>query len=365
MPVSLTSDDLRLLDAAQRALLSPLDHAAADAWADAVFEPLLPLLRPDNIVFLVGDAGGRPLARSVRVTVREVETCVTRYGQTDLTRRWFSQLGCRSAVSSDLWQAEADGRALYLRSETFNEFYRPLGTFAAGMLAVDVDRGPFGRALLHLSAGRWDHPLDSDRARALLGLLWPALDASVHTLERLGAHRAALLDALDATPALLVDADGQCVHHTAALTARLAADPERARVTEAARRLAASSQRAVARRPAASVVTSAGRYLLRTTHFGAAGAHAWGRPLVAVLVEREAHAAPSVEAVRARFGLTAQQARVALLLAERRTNAEVAAALSISLATARRHTEAVLGTLGVGSRLQVGSALAGAAPPRA
>jgi DNA-binding CsgD family transcriptional regulator len=46
---------------------------------------------------------------------------------------------------------------------------------------------------------------------------------------------------------------------------------------------------------------------------------------------------------------------VALLLAERRSNTEIAGALGISPHTAKRHTERVLGKLGVSTRRAVGT----------
>ena len=58
------------------------------------------------------------------------------------------------------------------------------------------------------------------------------------------------------------------------------------------------------------------------------------------------------------FRLTPTQIRVALLLADRRTNLEIAAALSIAPNTARRHTEAVFVRLGVNRRLEVMGRLA-------
>ena len=53
------------------------------------------------------------------------------------------------------------------------------------------------------------------------------------------------------------------------------------------------------------------------------------------------------------FSLTAREARVAGLLAERRSNREIADALGISAHTARHHTERVLSKLGVHSRAGV------------
>jgi DNA-binding CsgD family transcriptional regulator len=61
--------------------------------------------------------------------------------------------------------------------------------------------------------------------------------------------------------------------------------------------------------------------------------------------------------LRERYRLTEKEARVALLLVQRRSNAEIAAELDISPHTARRHTENVMLKLNVSSRFSVESAL--------
>ncbi len=67
------------------------------------------------------------------------------------------------------------------------------------------------------------------------------------------------------------------------------------------------------------------------------------------------------EAVRLRHGLTKREAEVALLLAEGRSNADVAAQLFVSPHTARHHVENVLGKLGLTSRAAVAARLLGRA----
>ena len=67
--------------------------------------------------------------------------------------------------------------------------------------------------------------------------------------------------------------------------------------------------------------------------------------------------------VRDHFGLTAREARVAFLLARRRSNSEIARALHISPYTARRHTENVLHKMNVSSRFAVRKALRTAMSP--
>lgn len=64
----------------------------------------------------------------------------------------------------------------------------------------------------------------------------------------------------------------------------------------------------------------------------------------------EAHV---LQTLRQKYRLSPTQARVATLLADRLTNAEIASALCVKPSTARRHTEAVLLRLNVSSRFQV------------
>jgi DNA-binding CsgD family transcriptional regulator len=66
---------------------------------------------------------------------------------------------------------------------------------------------------------------------------------------------------------------------------------------------------------------------------------------------------PVGEDLRRRFRLTDREAEVALLLAQRHTSKEIACVLGVSWHTARRHTERVLGKLGVNSRRQVLAAI--------
>jgi DNA-binding CsgD family transcriptional regulator len=70
-------------------------------------------------------------------------------------------------------------------------------------------------------------------------------------------------------------------------------------------------------------------------------------------IENMTERVPSEKELMQAFGLTKQQARVASLLTQRRTNKEVAQELVISPHTARRHTEQVLAKLDVSSRFEV------------
>lgn len=69
------------------------------------------------------------------------------------------------------------------------------------------------------------------------------------------------------------------------------------------------------------------------------------------------------EALKRRFRLTRSEARVALLLASRCSNQEIAELLGVTAHTARRHTEKVLLKLGIHSRMCVRSVIAGVGRP--
>lgn len=82
-----------------------------------------------------------------------------------------------------------------------------------------------------------------------------------------------------------------------------------------------------------------------------------GEPVPVATVEPVHGHGVSHDDLRGRYRLTEKEARVALLLAERRSNSEIAAALDISPHTARRHTENVMLKLNVTSRFSVESRL--------
>jgi len=87
-----------------------------------------------------------------------------------------------------------------------------------------------------------------------------------------------------------------------------------------------------------------------------------GAVAVLVVVER-ARGLPSGDRLARRFGLSPREAQVAILLAERKSNLEIARALGISPHTSKRHTERVLGKLGVSSRRAVGAVVHGGEEP--
>lgn len=160
-------------------------------------------------------------------------------------------------------------------------------------------------------------------------------------------------------PALWFDFEGQIVHVTSAARLLLAADPDRERLGYEARDLALMMVARIERSgwaelesPVRMVRTEAGPYWLC-----GAVSHTVSRSQETVIVELIPPAGERMTKAELQqsYGLTRREVDVAYLLAERKTNAEIAEELYISPHTARHHTERVLEKMGISSREAVAS----------
>ena len=97
--------------------------------------------------------------------------------------------------------------------------------------------------------------------------------------------------------------------------------------------------------------------------FERCGARVWAAQTAAEL--RATGAAPDQEPPGALTGLTPQQLRIALYVAEGSTNREVARRLSVSVRTVDHHLRNVFATLGVRSRVELSRLVERAAEPPA
>jgi DNA-binding CsgD family transcriptional regulator len=263
--------------------------------------------------------------------------------------------------------------AEFYGSAYYNEWMKSIRAFDAIGLTVlpDPRRRPayetVAQLLLHHERERGAR--FGPRGRAILDLLLPAFRAGVDAQRRLHALRSDLGRLLDATGQALVvcGANGGVAHQTPAFTALLVAEPAGATALRAGVAAVCRALGDPEAGPAARVVSGAGTaYALSGTHV--TGALAAGQPggrAVLVTVARGGPPVlPSPERLRERFRLTPTQARVALLLGEGRADKDVAAALGISVHTARRHAEAVLAKLAVHRRGQIAGALHAVLPPQ-
>ena len=105
---------------------------------------------------------------------------------------------------------------------------------------------------------------------------------------------------------------------------------------------------------AMEVRTELARYAVRASHAGTPDGT--GR-LILVAIERKTPLPLGDEALRAAYGLTPAEIRVARRLGRGCSNGQIADDLVISPHTARRHTERVFLKMRVGSRAEVGAKL--------
>jgi DNA-binding CsgD family transcriptional regulator len=388
MSAPLALGELAALERTLHTLLAPRDHADPVSWSAAVCDAARRLVGESlhASVYLAGT--DRPVMMHTTLDPAVPGAYFAHHWRSDtpmleLVRR-------RLPVAHSLMICPEHE---YYASALYHDYIRPnridlsvgIGAYdACGVgprLMLTYERRPTRPAL--------------DRATALLGAIVPAFAVGAE------AWRPALAVGGDGVPGgaslpgatLVCDLAGRVLHETPGLAAALRGAPHAALVRDAARALAAAASLLLRRSttPGAAltaldaarrtVPTVAGPYTLRCTL--AADALASGQPALLVDVEPPAgrharadtraaaplpdvvpatgaaHARADDAALRARFGLTAQELHVARLMAGRRTDAEIGTALGISPHTARTHAERVRRKLGVSRRAEVAGALAG------
>lgn len=382
MTLVLNSAQQEHFAAAARALLSPLDLASIDRWRADVLQHLAALVEADFAGFLLPVPGSAPytLWNLPDEFGREF---IEREGGLEGAAATAQQLGSR------VWSTRLLGAAAglpmpegWFGSEQYRRFYGRFGIQdGLGFVALTADPGGTARApeagrsasacaLLTCLREVYGTEAFGERGLALLRMLLPALEAGVTTRARLAGAAATVEAALHAsrTGALIVSADGRRLYTNSALVELLAKDPERARIRAELDRAVAELRSLLHSRPAdrgvpslagasAEVRTARAVYRVWTTLLGE---HLAGPgPAVLVQVERLTPEQPSLPALRERWGLTRQEARVARLLARGRTNRQIAATLGIRETTARHYTEAVFQKLGVHSRAEAAARILG------
>jgi len=255
-------------------------------------------------------------------------------------------------------------------SATYNEWYRKHRLTDAVGLLVRGDPHYVPGLYAHLEAPVVANVLltgsmrsrgeGAEAARTLLALLHPALAAAVRTWQLVDASATRVAAALDAVnaPLWLFGADGGCLHESAEAGQLAASAPDGEVLRAAADQLARAMLRG---RRAGLPVATACRVPVGGAHLRLSGSYlpGWegGGPAVLVRAEGGAPRMPGGEELRARFGLTPQEARVALLRARGEGTAGVAERLGVSVHTARRHTERAMEKLGVRRASEIGPRL--------
>lgn len=360
---SVSGADLRRIEPLQRALLSPLDYESIDHWRRAVNQAAVTAFGSDAAMFQL-DVDGVALQFSDEFEPEDLATYSDEIMAT-LSRnlRLYQRMREIGAGNrSMLWAADLEW--LY-GSEYFNELVVPMRAFDPLWVSASAGASRYPATLHTYHDRRTSHHFFDAGDVELMRAVRPALEAGVRTVMRLQAGRASLTAVLDGKGdgVLVYDLQGRVVYRNPAVGRLVRTVRGEASIVDAggdmARGLAAReiSDQIQARNADRGVSTRGGTYRLNAVLLGE-GVFTPG-PAVLVTVAAGERPLPDRDTVRDRFGLTRRQAEVALLLARRTTNPEIAEMLCISEHTVRSHAEAVMATLGVHDRREIGSLLRG------
>lgn len=367
--VRLQTDDLERLNAAERTLLSPLNHADPAEWQLRCNRAVRRLVGADHAVFSLPSSA--PPAQPALLTDDTDPLLPERFlsyftGVVAGEYRFRdpvlqnAERRRRQAGGGAFHELDLDTRDAIRRSIGIHEIFRPAGL--TSMIGLSTS-APEGEATQFFGFEGADAERRSERGLTLLRLVVPTFVAGVH-LQRLSLERgAAFADALERAgrAAAVYSTAGTLLHLTGTLRAILAGKPESGKLRQVMDALArglgtrwsARSEEVAAAGPVvptACVRGGSAEYRLLASYLQPELLGAEG---VLVMVERRRPLLPTPEELTARFALTAREAEVALLLTRGLTDAAVAERLAISPHTARRYSERVLTKLGIHSRAAV------------
>jgi DNA-binding NarL/FixJ family response regulator len=373
----LSATEQRLLTNAARVLLSPLDTPVGP-WRADVLQQLAPLLEapmggfilpavdaPPYTLYNLPDDFAREYFENVaeaeqgRPLIQQLGGCV-----------WNTRLLLRAAgLSSDAWFDSREYREFYSRYSIQDAvgFMVPAAeptvqpTDRRTQRGGDAPAAPRMGAVVTVFHDVFGTPAFGERGLAKLRLLLPALEAGVAGRVRLAWMQTTLQEAFDVVHdgVAIHDADGRRLHANAALLRLLDTDPEHERIRAALEQACTGARqvlRGTAPAPAAlqavsiEIRTARARYRVRAQIAG--GAPFGAAPVVIGCVSALTPPAPTAADLAARWSLSPQEARVALLLARGMSNAGIARDLALSPTTARHYTEAIFLKLQVHSRAE-------------
>ena len=364
MKLALNSEEQRDFAGVVRTLLTPPDPGEVDAWRVTVLTGAQRLFRADKASMHL-PLEGITSHISLGIPPREQGNFFRAFKP--LEQSWG--LLERKLALGAFCRAQLFGRhlrALY-RTEYYNEYIVPNRLYDAVEMVTPLGpvSGDESLANLWLHHDRPSGPRFGERGVAMLRLLHPSFVAGVEACRRRAAETAGLAGILDTLHegVLVADRNGKVLHANRALLRVTMEDPEGQQVLDAMHRLAIRLC-AILRCPgdvagvaaggkmAQTVATVRGTYRIRGSLLG-------GEMLgsgAAVMVNMEALSVPTTPSAAdlvEQYRFTLAQARVALLIAEGKSDKAIARCLGISPNTVRHHTEQVRLKLGVSSRTEV------------
>lgn len=330
-------------------LARPFDHADTETWRLHALDALKPLVGAARGIIMIG-------SDSIPLVTRDydrsaLDAYADHYAALDLG------LQRSSARTDPVWtrrQLFEDDLDTLHGSECYNDYLHPNGILDSMGITLATPRG---RAAILLHRDRFGTRFFGERGLGLLRIVAPAFESALTFIHDLRERRSDLARTIDLypTPLALYDATAAVLHRNTAYN-RLGAilgEP----MHTAVQVIAAAVARWI-RDPSGPPMPSSTRLNLGHTtceahvillDVGAAS------PNTFVVRMQPINSLPVPQDLGRRFGLTEREAAVALLLAERATNGDIARALGISERTARAHTGNVLFKVGARSRREVAS----------
>lgn len=373
--------DYECLAHAQDALRAPIDASDPEPWVRAATAAVREVAACDHTLFFLPPLPGQPTTpprRPPLVWSSDTDPAVPSAYEAALTEGWpdtqdpmphlLNEVRERRRRTGGVFhEDDLSPRASVENSVFYREVLHPHGL--RHLMGLSVDGSDGQEYAVVVAYEHADAPGFCEETLLRLRLLHPAFEASVRTRTRPHAEMevreaafAATVDALDLA-VLVVAPEGRELHWNAALDRLLRAEPEAQRVLAAVRRwtrdLFHTSHRDDGRPVPLVALPCVVHTQRRDYRIGGVqlGPTLLGREGALVTVERIGLPLPETPALSDRFGLTPREAEVALHLARGHTDREIAAALTISHSTARRHAERALQKLAVRSRAAVAARL--------
>jgi DNA-binding CsgD family transcriptional regulator len=241
----------------------------------------------------------------------------------------------------------------------YQEFMEPVGVVDPVTVQVAL---PSGTAIVAVGHRRTDRAMTPETEEwHLAQLLAPALEAGANVLVRIERQRSSLQHILDqlGLAVFAYDASGREIGRSSAAIQLLSRDTDPAFPVILGRALKdaislQSNGNGAACRPCGltRICTMQRQYLVRSSWVDA-GVIARD-PVALLMVDSLTVELPSKQQLTSRFGLTAREAEISLLLARGASNTAIARMLRISPSTVRTHAERIFPKLGVRSRKALG-----------
>jgi DNA-binding CsgD family transcriptional regulator len=362
MSLQLSKTTIGRLQQCWQVLLSPFLYPNGDSWKEAACDAIESLLGGHASTFTI-PIPGEPLIAGNPKTVSLLSVLLPPpdwlvYGLTVRRRA----LGLNVAD----WSEIHDVRHLR-RTSFYHDVVRPNRLLAPIAMATDLDDTVLPAVHATCFDGESSAQRHLEHRRLLLQLLRPAFDAGVRAYIGLRAERDNVrrLGEIVGAGLLLFGIDGQVVDQNQLLQQVLAKDPERLRVIAHAKRIASNITIALKHpnqigaspyRTTGEARTVTGCYRFAATLIREPLTL---RPFVAVVVQRASTTPFTSAELASQFHLTTREVEVAELLRLGLSGRQIATNLGISINTSRRHTERVLGKMGVHSRAVAASRLNG------